>query len=73
VPSLLSVRYHAPYFHNGSATQLADVFNTHKLNGGTIADQLSSTQRANLLKFLNTIDGRTEPFRSEADEFRDPF
>lgn len=73
VPSLLSVRYHAPYLHNGSATQLADVFITHKLNGGTIANQLSSTQQSDLLKFLNTIDGRTEPFRSEADDFRDPF
>ncbi|PPD47519.1 MAG: hypothetical protein CTY16_07380 [Methylobacter sp.] len=72
VPSLLGVRYNAPYFHDGSATQLADVLNKHKLNGGTIADQLDATQRANLLKFLNTIDGRTAPFRSEADDFRAP-
>ncbi|KJV05842.1 c-type cytochrome [Methylocucumis oryzae] len=72
VPSLLGVRYHAPYFHNGSAKQLADVFDAHKLNSGTIASELNTTERSNLLKFLNTIDGRTEPFRSEADDFRDP-
>jgi len=29
VPSLLSVNYHAPYFHNGQATTLEDVFDQH--------------------------------------------
>ncbi len=72
VPSLLGVRFSAPYLHNGSATILADVFTQHKLNGGTIDDQLSKTQKADLLKFLNTIDGRTEPFLSDADTFRQP-
>ncbi|MFI3119750.1 MAG: YncE family protein [Methylococcaceae bacterium] len=72
VPSLLGVRFHAPYLHDGSATQLIDVLKKHKLNGGTIANQLSSTQQVNLLKFLNTIDGQTDPIRSEADDFRAP-
>lgn len=73
VPSLLDVRYHAPYFHNGSAATLTNVFVNHKLNGGTIADQLTGPQQTNLKNFLNTIDGRTVPFRSEGDDFRDPF
>jgi len=72
VPSLLGVRFNAPYLHNGSALQLTDVFAKHGLNGGTIANQLDATKRANLIKFLNTIDGRTEPFTSEADDFRKP-
>lgn len=72
VPSLLDVRYHAPYLHDGSATKLIDVFSVHKLDGGTIATQLNSTQQLNLLKFLNTIDGETAPFRSDADDTRDP-
>lgn len=72
VPSLLGVRYHAPYLHDGSATKLSDVFTVHKLKGGTIENQLSASARANLLKFLNTIDGKTVPLRSEADDVRDP-
>lgn len=73
VPSLLGLRYHAPYLHNGSAGTLTNVFAVHKLFGGTIASQLTNTQEANLKDFLNSIDGRTVPFRSEADDFRDPF
>jgi cytochrome c553 len=72
VPSLLGVRFNAPYLHDGSATKLTDVFTVHKLDGGTIASTLSDTQEANLLKFLNTIDGKTVPLRSEADDVRDP-
>lgn len=73
VPSLLGIGNSAPYLHDGSASSLTSLFSIHKLNGGTIADQLSARQRSNLIKFLNTIDGRTDPFRSEADDFRDPF
>lgn len=73
VPSLLGLRYHAPYLHNGAAGTLTNVFAVHKLFGGTIASQLTNTQEANLKDFLNSIDGRTVPFRSEADDFRDPF
>ena len=72
VPSLLGIRFSAPYFHNGSATLLTDVFTTHKLNTGTIANQLGAAQRSDLVRFLNTIDGRTAPMRSEADEFKEP-
>ncbi len=72
VPSLLDVRYHAPYFHDGSAPTLNDVFETHKLGAGTIATQLNATQRQNLLKLLNALDTTITPFRSEADDFRDP-
>lgn len=70
VPSLLGVRYNAPYFHDGSADTLTQVFSKHALGGGTIANTLSATDRNNLTKFLNTLDGRTNPLRSAADTFR---
>ncbi len=73
VPSLLSVRYHAPYFHHGAAQTLEEVFTLHALNGGTIEDTLNNGERADLLEFLNTIDARTAPLRSAGDDFRDPF
>lgn len=72
VPSLLSVNYHAPYFHNGQATTLEDVFDQHVLNGGTIADALGDADEANLLAFLRSIDGRTATFESDGDLFKDP-
>jgi len=72
VPSLLGVGYHAPYFHNGAAQTLEDVFALHALNGGTIESQIGATDRGNLLEFLNSIDARTDGFRSEGDDFRDP-
>ncbi|MEE9344568.1 MAG: hypothetical protein V3U88_03070 [Methylococcales bacterium] len=72
VPSLLGVGYHAPYFHNGAAQTLEDVFTLHALNDGTIESQISATERGNLLEFLNSIDARTDGFRSEGDDFRDP-
>ena len=71
VPSLLGVGYHAPYLHNGAAQNLHDVFALHALNGGTIADSLSTQEQRDLLNFLNSIDGRTDKFRSETDDFRD--
>ncbi len=71
VPSLLGVGYTPPYFHHGSAQTLDEVFVQHALPGGTIATQLSATDRANLLAFLNTIDGSTDKFRSDMDDFRD--
>ena len=72
VPSLLSVNYHAPYFHNGQATTLEDVFAQHLLNGATIADTLGDADEANLLAFLRSIDGRTATFESDGDIFKDP-
>jgi hypothetical protein len=71
VPSLLGVGSHAPYLHNGAAQTLAQVFVLHKLGAGTIATMLTSQQQADVLVFLNAIDGRTVPFRSQGDDFRD--
>jgi YVTN family beta-propeller protein len=78
-PSLFSVNYHAPYLHRGQAQTLAEVFPLHGLGPGasgfppttTIQTQLSAVDRANLLVFLQTIDGTTNSLRSEGDVFRD--
>jgi cytochrome c peroxidase len=71
IPSLRSIAYTAPYFHDGSAPSLTDVFTRHQLGVGTIAAALSNQQETDLTAFLNSIDGTTVPFRSEADDFRD--
>jgi DNA-binding beta-propeller fold protein YncE/mono/diheme cytochrome c family protein len=74
VPSLLSINYHAPYLHRGQAQTLEDVFPLHALpaaGSATIAATLKATEQADLLAFLKSIDGTTELFRSEADDFRD--
>jgi YVTN family beta-propeller protein len=78
-PSLLSINYHAPYLHRGQAQTLEEVFPLHGLGAGasgfppttTIATELSSSEQADLLVFLKSIDGTTAHFRSEGDEFRD--
>jgi YVTN family beta-propeller protein len=72
-PSLLGVAANAPYFHDGSAATLDDVFARHVLPAATttIAATLNAGQRDSLKTFLNSIDGHTEPFRSAADDFRD--
>jgi hypothetical protein len=70
-PSLLSIRYHAPYLHNGKAQTLDAVFPLHDLGAGTIASTLTAQEQQDLLLLLNSIDGRTVPFRSEGDDFRD--
>jgi cytochrome c peroxidase len=73
VPSLLGVGYHAPYFHNGAAQTLPEVFRLHNLPGdGTIQTELNRTERADLLDFLKSLDGTTERLRSEADIFHEP-
>lgn len=72
VPSLLSVAFHAPYFHDGAAQTLDDVFRLHQLGGGTIESTLSGGDRSNLLVFLQTLDGRTPLFQSDTDKFKDP-
>ncbi len=66
------MNYHAPYFHNGQATTLEDVFDQHLLNGSTIADTLGDMDEANLLAFLRSIDGRTATVESDGDIFKDP-
>ena len=55
VPSLLGVRYHAPYFHNGSAQNLNQVFAQHRLGAGTIATQLSAAEKSDLVAFVNSM------------------
>ncbi|MGH8645706.1 MAG: hypothetical protein ACREX4_15095 [Gammaproteobacteria bacterium] len=73
VPSLLGVGNSAPYFHNGAAQTLEDVFAQHNLpGGGTIAGTLDDGQEAALLAFLKSIDGTTAFFRSETDDLLDP-
>ncbi len=62
-PSLLGVAYHAPYFHDGSAETLDDVFTRHTLpdaGDATIAAQLNDAATlSNLKVFLNAIDDDT--------------
>jgi YVTN family beta-propeller protein len=78
-PSLLSINYHAPYLHRGQAQTLDEVFALHGLGIGasgfppttTIQTELSPLERANLLMFLQSIDGTTASLRSEGDDFRD--
>jgi len=72
VPSLLGTGFHAPYFHNGAAQTLSDVFAQHGLGGGTIATTVSAAQQANLLDFLTSLDGRTPIQQSDGDIFKDP-
>lgn len=71
VPSLLGLRFNAPFFHNGAAQNLNQVFNIHELGAGTIGTTLNAQQEQDLRVFLNSIDGRTRTFRSEGDDFRD--
>jgi YVTN family beta-propeller protein len=76
VPSLLGIRYHAPYLHNGAAQTLSAVFSQHTLPGApatasTIEAVLSAEERQDLLVFLNALDGRTDSMASATDTFRD--
>jgi mono/diheme cytochrome c family protein len=72
-PTLLGVAYSPPYFHNGSAQTLEEVFAQHRIGGATIADTLSAADQANLLLFLQGLDGRTVIFDSHGLIFKDPF
>ena len=42
------------------------------VTGQTIDSLLGATDRANLLAFLKSIDGRTNIFQSQADCFKSP-
>ena len=72
VPSVLSTHYHAPFFHDGSAQSLEEVFARHKINGVTIADTLSTPDEDALLVFLRALDGKTPLFESDNEIFKDP-
>lgn len=71
-PSLLSTGFHAPYFHNGAAQTLEQVFVLHQLPGGGTIQGLAGA--SNLLAFLRSLDGRTplSTEKSDTDIFRDP-
>jgi YVTN family beta-propeller protein len=71
-PSLLGVNVNAPYFHNGSAQTLEEVFEQHGLGAGTIGSTLNAGDQTNLISFLKSIDGRTALFQSDGDIFKDP-
>ena len=72
VPSLLGVNVNAPYFHNGSAQTLEEVFAQHGLGAGTIGSTINVADQSSLLAFLKSIDGRTTLFQSDGDIFKDP-
>ena len=74
VPSLLGVNSSAPYFHNGQAQTLDDVFAQHKLPGGaTIQGTFGAGDLAALADFVKFIDGSTGLLRNQTDDFKDPF
>ena len=74
-PSLLGVATSAPYFHDGSAATLDEVFDHHLLPLGnmsaSIGSILSADDRAALQDFLLSLDGTSGTFVSDSDIFRD--
>ena len=72
-PSLLNTAYHAPFLHNGSAPTLGDVFAVHRLpqvkGAPLIKQRLNKHDQEALQAFLNSIDGKTDPFQSDTDRF----
>jgi YVTN family beta-propeller protein len=72
VPSLLGVGSNAPYFHNGNAQTLEEVFDQHLISGSPISAALSGPDQTALLAFLRSLDGRTALQRSEGDVFKEP-
>ena len=73
-PSLLGVAYSAPYFHDGSAHTLEEVFTRHRLGAApaVIASSLSAGEIADLLSFVRSIDDATPTFESDTDRFIAP-
>jgi YVTN family beta-propeller protein len=71
-PSLLGVGSSAPYFHNGQAQTLQDVFDQHLLPSGVTIAAAFPANLGDLEAFLRTIDGRSPILRSETDDFKDP-
>ena len=69
VPSLLSIDYHAPYFHNGAAQTLETSFEQHNLGAGSIATTLEAADQEALLAFLKAIDADTPLETSDTDAF----
>ena len=69
VPSLLGLRYFAPYLHDGSAPTLDDVFARHDLGTGKIAEAFTPQELSDLKVFLDAIDASTPTVPSQTDEF----
>lgn len=69
--SLNGIGHSAPYFHDGSAQTLDDVFARHLLpGGGSIAATLPG-ETGDLKAFIASIDGGTVTFESDTDRFLD--
>jgi YVTN family beta-propeller protein len=68
-PSMLGLRYFAPYLHDGSAQNLDEVFARHDLGAQKIAATFDAQELADLKAFLVTIDASTAIQESQADEF----
>jgi hypothetical protein len=48
------------------------VLSNHQLpSGNSIAETINTVMQEDLIAFLKTIDARTAPLRSQADDFRD--
>lgn len=73
VPSLLGLRFSAPYLHNGRAQSLDDVLALHTLTIGEITQPivnvLSNDSSGKLKVFLRSIDAHTPTMDSETDVF----
>ena len=66
---LMDVRFVKPFFHNGSVNSLEAVMENvaHRSSGTGGVDALqSAAQRAQLIRFLLSIDGATVPILSSA-------
>jgi YVTN family beta-propeller protein len=64
-PSLLAANIGAPYFHNGSAKDLSDLFDARFATHTKAGDPNfapTAAQKAALIAFLENIDETTEPF-----------
>ena len=65
IPSLLSVFAGTPYLHSGSAPTLEEVLDnvTHRSAGTGGVDTLTNAKdREDLVRFLKSIDAKTQPF-----------
>jgi cytochrome c peroxidase len=66
VPSLLGIHAVPPYMHNGACETLACVVSDrdHRTGNGRFPDRLANpAQQALVVRFLESIDAETTPFR----------
>ena len=76
VPSLLGLHSVPPFLHNGAAESLAAVVENvnHRTDNGRMPDMLSNpSDRAKVVKFLESIDVETVPFVTIAASRSGPF